>query len=283
MRGPLVLPNKFFMTQKKLNTYLGLCTEVYELSKPTAPEDAYAFYRSYVSQTKDPILEPMCGTGRFLLPLIEEGFDIQGFDASEYMLNTLNSKANKLNLTPNVWQGFIRELKRQDRYGLIFIPSGSFGLLDNPSAAKAALKIFYDHLNKDGTLLFEVETLKSAPNQFGLWKASTWHRNDGKIIIANFLDLPIKNNIQTTLCKYELVDANQTINTEFEELKVQLYNPRDLTHILKNVGFRDIRIVKAFDKSQMYNQNNKLVVFECRKWKKPRLHQPSWIRTRFFL
>jgi hypothetical protein len=32
---------------KTLDTYLGLCTEVYELSKPDVPRDAYAFYREY--------------------------------------------------------------------------------------------------------------------------------------------------------------------------------------------------------------------------------------------
>ena len=48
------------------NTYLKLCTQVYDLSKPTPPEEAYAFYRSYIEATRGPILEPMCGSGRFL-------------------------------------------------------------------------------------------------------------------------------------------------------------------------------------------------------------------------
>lgn len=71
---------------KKLDTYISLCTEVYDLSKPKPPEDAYAFYRSYVKEAKGLVLESMCGTGRFLIPLLEEGFDVQGFDASNHML-----------------------------------------------------------------------------------------------------------------------------------------------------------------------------------------------------
>ncbi len=31
---------------KKLDTYLSLCTEVYDLSKPNASQEAYLFYRS---------------------------------------------------------------------------------------------------------------------------------------------------------------------------------------------------------------------------------------------
>ena len=37
---------------KKLDTYLGLCTEVYELSKPTAQPDALDFYRGYAAAAK---------------------------------------------------------------------------------------------------------------------------------------------------------------------------------------------------------------------------------------
>lgn len=60
---------------KTLDTYLSLCTEVYDLSKPNPPEDAYAFYRDYAMRANGPILAPMCGTGRFLLPLLAEGFN----------------------------------------------------------------------------------------------------------------------------------------------------------------------------------------------------------------
>lgn len=62
------------MTQQKLGSYLSLCTQFYDLIRPEPPEDAYAFYRSYVSNAVGSILEPMCGTGRFLLPLLHYFF-----------------------------------------------------------------------------------------------------------------------------------------------------------------------------------------------------------------
>ena len=87
---------------KNLDTYLSLCTEIYDLSKPNSPEDAYAFYRDYAIKANSPILEPMCGTGRFLLPLLEEGFNIHGFDASDHMLEALHAKAKAKNLEVTV-------------------------------------------------------------------------------------------------------------------------------------------------------------------------------------
>ena len=100
---------------KKLDTYLSLCTEVYDLSKPTPPEDAYAFYRSYAIQAKGPILEPMCGTGRFLIPLLAEGFNVHGFDASDHMLEVLHTKARAQNLQATVWKDFVEDLKNLEK------------------------------------------------------------------------------------------------------------------------------------------------------------------------
>lgn len=250
---------------KKLDTYLDLCTQVYDLSKPNPPKDAYEFYRSYVASAKGAILEPMCGTGRFLLPLLEEGFDIHGFDAGEHMLKALYSKAKSRNLKPDVWQGFVKELKKPEKYNLIIIPAGSFGLIIDLEESIEALKIFYEHLNDDGALVFEVETLKSIPSQSGIWRASVWQRKDNKTIIANFLDLPLEDDVGTTICKYELVEGNRIIQAEVEFLKVRIYDPNQIIKMLKNVGFKEVKILKAFDKISNSDENDEVIVCECRK------------------
>lgn len=56
---------------KTLDTYLSLCTQVYNLSKPTPPEDAYAFYRDYAMRSNRTILEPMCGTEDLALTIFK--------------------------------------------------------------------------------------------------------------------------------------------------------------------------------------------------------------------
>lgn len=253
------------MSTLRLNTYLNLCTQVYELSKPKPPQDAYAFYQSYAHQAKGPILEPMCGTGRFLLHLLEEGFDISGFDASRYMLDVLEQKACLQNLKPNVWQGFIEDFAKLKKYNMIFIPSGSFNLILELEKVKKMLANFYDCLNEDGVLIFEVITLNSASKQTGTWVTSVWPQKNNKMIIANFLDLPLKNNVETTLCKYELVEENQITHAEIEELNVRLYCHGDLMVTLKDIGFKSVRIVKAFNISQVPHKEDDVIIYECRK------------------
>lgn len=247
---------------KNLDTYLSLCTEVYELSKPNPPADAYAFYRDYAIKANGPILEPMCGTGRFLLPLIEEGFDVHGFDASDHMLGALYDKAKSKNLKPTVWKDFVEDLNRPEKYNLIFIPSGSFGLIIDPVAVKASLEKLYNHLSKDGVLLFEGGTLKSVP-PLDVWRGSVWHKPNGQMIMLSQL-ATLESNVCNSIGKYELIDNNSIIHTEIKELKVRIYAPLELTEIIKNCGFK-VRTIRAFDESSTPDENDESVIYECRK------------------
>jgi SAM-dependent methyltransferase len=247
---------------KTLETYLSLCTEVYDLSKPNPPEDAYAFYRDYAMKANSPILEPMCGTGRFLLPLLEEGFNVHGFDASDYMLGVLHAKARTKNLEATVWKGFVEDLKRPEKYNLIFIPSGSCCLIIDPVQVEQSLKAIYDHLNDGGIFLFEAETMQAVP-QIGIWRGSVWHKPNGQMIMLSQL-ATMKDNVCNSIGKYELAHNNSIIHTEIEELKVRIYDSLELTEILKSCGFK-VRILKAFDGSAAPDENDEAVVYECRK------------------
>lgn len=248
---------------KTLDTYLDLCTQVYELSKPTPPNDAYQFYRNYVRNAKGLVLEPMCGTGRFLLPLLAEGFNVHGFDASKHMVDALLAKAKLQNLQPNVWEGFAENLDNKQKYQLIFIPAGSFGLITDHDAIKATLRAFYDHLADDGILLFEAETLKAAP-EAGIWRGFKWQRPDGKMLLLSMFST-LEGNLCSSVGKYELVKGNQIIQTEIEEYKVKLYEPEELTTLLKLCGFKEINLIKAFDKNQIPDNDDEVIIYECRK------------------
>ncbi|MBL7479567.1 class I SAM-dependent methyltransferase [Legionella bononiensis] len=253
------------MNQHKLNSYLNLCTQFYDLIRPEPPEDAYAFYREYVDNAGGVVMEPMCGSGRFLLPLLKENFEVIGFDASAHMLDALHAKAKLQHLKPEVWQGFVEDLNRTQKYNLIFIPSGSFGHIINFDSVKKSLKVFYDHLNNDGTLLFEVETSKIVPDQLGVWRGIVCHKPDGNFILVNRLT-KYEDNVCYSIDRYELVDKGQIIQTEIEIFNVRVYDdPLVLTDMLKEVGFREVKMIKAFDRLSKPDESDSSLVYECRK------------------
>jgi len=249
----------------ELDTYLSLCTQVYDISLPTPPDEEYAFFKSYAAQADGPILEPMCGTGRFLLPLIQDGFDVEGFDASIHMLSALHQKGLRNQLKPNVSLNFIENFESSGKYHLIFIPSGSFNLITDIKEITAALTTFYDLLSPQGILLIELITLNATPKHPGTWRRDRWNIDSNSFILASAKEEPLKENVSHTTCLYELVENNIITKTETEIVKIRLYSADEFKIILINAGFKKVTEIKAFDRSKKPDSSDKDIVFECQK------------------
>ena len=73
------------MDEVKQNYYGSLCSDMYEILHKQAPQDELNFYLSYAEKGKK-ILEPLYGSGRFLIPFLERGFDIYGIDLSKEII-----------------------------------------------------------------------------------------------------------------------------------------------------------------------------------------------------
>jgi len=71
-----------------LGYYSNLSSEVYDLDKYIGRSFGdVEFYSERLANCTGRILEPGVGTGRMLIPLLEQGLKVDGFDVSEEMLN----------------------------------------------------------------------------------------------------------------------------------------------------------------------------------------------------
>ena len=98
------------------NYYGSLCTEMYEILHKKAPQDELEFYLSYAEKGMS-IFEPLCGSGRFLVPFLERGYDICGMDLSTEMLAKLKEKAPDARAV----QGDVLEYEPEKKFDYIFI------------------------------------------------------------------------------------------------------------------------------------------------------------------
>lgn len=227
---------------QELDIYLSLHSEYYTLSKPTALEDELELYLSYCSA--DPILEPMCGAGRFLLPILQRGYDIEGYDASPYMLALLRQKAKQLHLKPNVRQQFIGEHKVNKQYGLIFIPSGSFSLIADEEYLNNFLRIVYTQLKPGGKFVFEIVTIIDL-STFYHWRSDFQDKDKDTYIIYNAFRFPPSNNVSLSIERYELVQAGKILQTEMERISIRLFTPNTLLLLLQEHGFKNTKIFRT--------------------------------------
>lgn len=103
------------------------------------------FYLSYAKQGMK-ILEPLCGSGRFLIPFMDKQLNIFGIDLSKEMLQKLIEKQ------PNakVVQKNLLEYSSEEKFDYIFITSGSVSLFTDIDLCKQILSKLKMMLAKRG-------------------------------------------------------------------------------------------------------------------------------------
>lgn len=111
--------------REEMRYYGSLCTQMYDLDKPHAPEKELQFYLQFAANKDMKILEPMCGSGRFLLAFLERGYSIDGFDVSEDMLTACRQKVSNRNLHSTLTHRRADEFVTNEKYDLIMTPGGS--------------------------------------------------------------------------------------------------------------------------------------------------------------
>ena len=95
------------------------------------------------------ILELMCGTGRISIPLIDEGIPLTCVDYSEEMLDIFRKKINGSQDVKIVCQD-ICELKLEEQFDLIIIPSNSISEILDREKRRLAIRRIHEHLTDDG-------------------------------------------------------------------------------------------------------------------------------------
>lgn len=115
-------------------------------------------YQQFASRCGSPILELGCGTGRVLLPLARQGYQISGLDISPSMLDTARAKVDAEGLGDRVTfvEQDMRELELGGRFNLAFAAINSFMHLLTTDEQLATLDRIRHHLNPGGLLLLDL-------------------------------------------------------------------------------------------------------------------------------
>jgi SAM-dependent methyltransferase len=117
------------------------------------------FYQSNLKNVRGQVLECACGTGIFLLPLLQDGYNIYGFDISRAMLITLRQKAAVLGIAEIESRISVQDFEifyYDQRFEAILIPTNAFAHLTTQAAQVRTLKNIYNHLVPGGRLLLDI-------------------------------------------------------------------------------------------------------------------------------
>lgn len=223
-----------------MNSYGALCTEFYDLDKPGAPELALEWYSNALPAGR--VLEPMCGSGRFLLPLLQRGFAVDGFDPSPAMLDACRAKLAEAGLETGLWAQTLQALELPVKdYAAAFIPASSFCLIVDRDAAQEGLRRLRAHLAEGAPVFIEFEL----PQPGDDWpKESTKTLTNGKrqIRLVSRVEYDAAEQIETYTNVYELKVSGRVTQTEHELLRLRCYSPEQMRGLLEEAGFGRVEV-----------------------------------------
>ncbi|QKS70055.1 class I SAM-dependent methyltransferase [Paenalkalicoccus suaedae] len=248
-----------------MEMYQRLCVEYYDLDKPHPPEEAYAFYLKHVEKASV-TLEPMSGSGRFMLPLMQAGHAVTGVDASPSMVQALETQAARLGVEPRIHKQSLETLQLESTYDLIIIPSGSLGLITDEAALRQSLSRLYRHLSDGGSFVFEVSTLKEIPDTFGATFGGVQDKDNGdKIVFTGFYASFDENtSVLRSIHRYEHFQHGKLLDSELEDFQVRLFDQATITRLLEETGFTEVVLAEDYKGTPASTESKELVV-TCKK------------------
>lgn len=248
------------MGELKQNYYGSLCTEMYEILHEQAPQGELDFYLSYAEKGKK-ILEPLCGSGRFLVPFSERGFDISGMDLSAEMLAKLKQKAPDA----KVIQADIINYAVQEQFDYIFIPSGSISLFTDMGMCQGILRKMKELLAPGGKFVFAVDTVSARCEEDSDYKVnvSVKTKEGYDLILKEKNHYDEKSRTQFSPSIYELYHGAKLLQSETMDFQTHLYQYGEMDEYLRKCGFKSMSVYSNYQKDPAVNDQCEMFIYEC--------------------
>ncbi|MFG6147136.1 class I SAM-dependent methyltransferase [Halobacillus sp. B23F22_1] len=247
-----------------LNFYKRMSSEIYDIDKPIGHSFGdVEFYKECLDGVSGPILEPAVGTGRILIPLLEAGLDVEGFDLSDEMLAICRKNCEEHNFSPRLHQGRMESFPTERKYDAIIIPTGTFLLLHKRNESIQSLEECHSHLNKEGKLILDV----FVPKEFSIGRISTktWHLDNGDIITLEdkLVEVDFINQYTISHNRYERWREGKLVETELEQFPLRWYGVEEFRLLLNSLGFEDITISSDYSRYKSPAPSTEIITFEA--------------------
>ena len=202
------------------------------------------------------IVDVACGTGAVLLPLAEQGFDIDGTDLSEEMCRVAAAKAKARGLKLNIFPADMTEFDSGRKYSLVIIARSGFMHLPTQELQIKALRNLREQLLPGGILTLntfdpypaaQVQQLKTSPEDYSFRLEYVNSRGNRE---------QIYNAITYNLCTQQMYgnwkfveynDQDEIIGERVRPLLMRQTYRSEMFLLAKLCGFEVVDIYRGYD------------------------------------
>ena len=245
------------------NRYGSIAAEIYDIDKPIGALPDTKFHLERFQGFRGRILEPACGSGRTLVPLLEARCDVAGFDPSAEMLDRCRALCAARGFAPDLSRQRFEDFHYDQAFEAILIPAGSFTLIDRFETAIAVLRRFHDHLSPGGSLVIDNQSLSML--SLNGEDRRQWTADNGDLLTLEGLRTKIDWVQQRTesRLRYERWRDNRLVETQLEPMVQRYWGLEEFTLALTSTGFTEIRVTGNYDRGRPVRANDCTLTFEA--------------------
>lgn len=231
-------------------------------------DDDISLMRNIASIVGDPIVEFGCGSGRILLPLAHDGFDVTGIDSSQEMLARLEHEAGVSNAT-----GKITSL-HGDMSERLPLPADTFGVaifslnglmhLQDQAAQLAALSEAARVLDPRGQLV--IDLFNPTPEYLnhlgtGAHLEGSWQLPDGREVEKwSYRTLhPATQTIDTRIW-YDTIMEDGAVHRLRAAFTLRYLHAAELALLLDKAGFVEWQFYGTYELDPFDDNSDRLIV-----------------------
>ncbi len=203
-------------------------------------------YVSLARETRGPILELCCGTGRVAIPLARAGFDVVAVDISPAMLVQFK---NKLKLEPAAVQNRLSIVEQdiaalslgEHDFALAIYPFNSLMCLPNANLQALALKQTAAHLASGALLMldlvnpFSLDLRPTTPPR-PFFSRKNVHTGNSYTRFAAFGEIGV-DQVQELYGWYDEITVDGMVKRRPYTMQWRVVFPNEITMMLENSGF----------------------------------------------
>jgi SAM-dependent methyltransferase len=251
-------------TFMRANRYGALCAEVYDTDKPFGALPDTAFHLARLAEIDGPILEPACGTGRGLVPMLEAGHDVTGFDASPDMLARCRARCEERGLAADLSQQRFEDFNYDRRFAVIIVPVGTFTLIDDFATAMAVLRRFHAHLAPGGAVILDIDRLANLAVDGEDRRSWTADNGDLLTVVGHVTRTDWLAQRTESRTRYERWRNHKLIDSELEPMAARHWGLEEFKLALAAAGFVDISIAGDYQRGPL-RAHARTLTFEARR------------------
>ena len=237
------------MSTSAQNRYSSLASRVYHLDKPTGHSFGdIELYAALLDGESGEIFEPAVGTGRALIPLLEQGLRVSGSDPSPEMMKICLAECERRGLSPQLTVGTFESIPQDCDFAAVIIPAGSIQLVQDPVAAQRIFAGVCAALKPGGRFIFDLDPLSSLTSaEAGLPSARSWVDGEDTLTLTSVPETrDVSRQLSVSQLRYELWRDGTLVQSELDRFALRFWGNYEIELALRLAGFDQVELIADY-------------------------------------